>query len=220
MLLVDSFSFWSQLTTEKKSLENGLAFANTDVPFYLSNAFWHPSLENLADILPWYEARQLPPAVIVPANKSDDLRSALLETNFTFELSFAFRKAQKSLDKTITEQVNWTQMGYAGELLATYYEQPELAINIGKGLGEALQKDSNIKAFLSYEHEPVGTMIIYQGETALSAMLLVDRDGALEHRLVTEAEILGLDAYVLEPVVDEATSDPELTLERWSIQST
>ena len=214
---LDSFTFWSQLVTEKLTLSESTALANTDVPYYLSNALWHLSPGKLADFIPWYEARKLPPAVIVPAAKPHVLEQALLETNFTFELSFAFRKAQKSLDKTITEQVNWTQMGYAGELLATYYEQPELAINIGKGLGEALQKDSNIKAFLAYEDEPVGTMIIYQGEKALSAMLLVDNNGALEHRLVTEAEILGLDAYVLEPVVDEATSDPELMLERWSI---
>ena len=218
-LFADAFSFWSGLTSEAPALANGTSLFNSDVPYYLANAVWHPSADKLRALIPWYRARQLPPAVIVTAAEAPDLTAALLESDFSHELSFSFRRAKAFQAEGLTEQVHWTQMRFAGELLAKHYQQPSLALTIAKSLTKALENDDRIKAYLAYQDEPVGTLLTYQGETALTAMLYVDRGGALEHRLVSEAAVLGLDAYVLEPVKHGERCNPALSLERWSIDS-
>mgnify|MGYP000046704645 CR=1 FL=1 len=213
-----AFSFWSQVSTEQAKLPGGTAFAHTDVPYYLSNAAWYPKIGELASVTEWYAARNLPPSLIVPSLRDDAVEQTLQDGPFMLEKSFHFRAAEANFDTAhIVEQVSWSQSRYAAELLANAYEQPDLSFAIAKSLTTALQAEPKIQLFLAYGDKPVGTMVTFESEDVLSAMLLVGSDGSLETRLVQEAESRGLNPLILELLPDHTTLKSVRGLERWSI---
>ena len=212
-----AFSFWSLLSTEQAEISGGRALAHSEVPYLLSNAAWYPRPGELKSVTEWYAARDLPPALIVPGERDDAVEHILQDGPFTVEQSFIFRAAEPDEAASVVEQVSWAQTRYAGELLAGFYGQPELAVAVAKSLTNAVQQSPAVQVFLAYEDEPVGTMVAFERENALSSMLLVE-SGGLEPRLAQEAAARGLQAFVLEPLPAGVTFRSRRSLERWSIR--
>lgn len=216
------FSFWS-LLAEQTVLEAGQALTNLDIPFYLSNAVWQPDLINTGLIKHFYENKNLPPALIVSALKTPNLEAQLEHSPFEFECSFVLREAhlrEAQVTETVVEQVSWSQMRYASQILANHYEQPELTLTLSKQLSEAMQKHPQINAFIAYNttsSEPVGTMITHETNSSLTAHLLIDKDGSLEQRLHTDAKHQNKSAFVLEQLPESTKAATQFGLERWSI---
>ena len=211
-----AFAFWHHLTTEQANLPGGTALANTNVPYLLSNAAWYPKLGQLQSVAEWYAVCELPPALIVPGRKEDDIERTLQEGPFMLERGFTFREALETHSETLVEQVDWRQTRYAGALLARHYEQPDLELAIASSLADAMQKNPSVQAFLSYKEDPVGAMVTFERDDTLTAMLLVDGDGGLETRLAQDAARRGLKGLVLEALPDGVTAGGGL--ERWSIR--
>ena len=211
-----AFTFWSHLITEQASLAGGEALAHLEVPYLLSNAAWYPKPGQLQSVAEWYAERELPPALIVPSTRKDTLERTLQEGPFMLERGFIFRETVETEAESVVEQVDWRQTRCAGELLARYYEQPELALTIASSLAQVMQESSNVQAFLSYQDNPVGAMVTFEQEDVLAAMLLVDEDGGLEHHLAQDAAQRGMRAFVLEALPEGATVGGGL--ERWSIR--
>ena len=211
-----AFAFWRHLTTERNELPGGIALANSNVPYLLSNAAWYPKPGELQSVAEWYAVRELPPALIVPSDRDTNLERTLREGPFILEQSFTFRKALETSSENLVEQVDWRQTRYAGELLAQHYEQPGLALAIASSLAHAMQQNPSVQAFLSYEEDPVGAMVTFEQEDTLTAMLSVDEDGGLETRLAQDAARRGLKGLVLEALPDGVTVSGGL--ERWSIR--
>lgn len=201
-------AFWALLATERAEMAGGLALANTEVPFYLSNAAWGANPARLGEVTPWYGARGLPSAVVVPGGGG----AGLAERGFALELAFGFRAARGREGSSLVEQVGWAQLRQAGELLAAHYRQPGLALAIARSLVRAAQDDARVQTFLAYDigGAAVGALTAFAAAGALAAMLLVDPDGALEARLAREAHALGLRARVFE-------AGGEGGLERWAL---
>lgn len=214
-----AFTFWSSLSTEQAKLSSAKALAHKDVPYYLSNAAWYPKPGDLNSVTEWYAARDLPPALIVPALRAEGLERSLQDNSFQFEKQFQFRPAVSSPDTpdTIVEQVSWSQSRNAAKLLADFYEQPALDFAIAKSLTAALQAESSFELFLAYDETPVGAMLTFESKAYLSAVLLVDNESSLETRLVQEADSRGLTPFILEPLPDDTTPNAKRSLERWSI---
>lgn len=213
-----AFSFWSLLSTERADLPGGRALAHSEVPYLLSNAAWYPQPGELKSVAEWYAARDLPPALIVSGARDAAVERTLQDGPFDLEQSFIFRPAEPTdASQAVVEQVGWAQTRYAGEVLAKFYGQNELAVAISKSLTNAMQRSSDVQTFLAYEDEPVGTMVTFEQETTLSAMLLVE-SGGLESRLAQDAGVRGLQAFVLEPLPGGVTFRSARSLERWSIR--
>lgn len=213
-----TFRFWSRLTTETDDLPGGRALANLEVPYLLANAAWYPQAGGLASLNDWYAERDLPPAVVIADHEAEGLEPALRAASFRPERAFIFREARASpLPRdVVTEQVSWTQLRYAGEVLAAHYQQPELALAIGAGMARLLEASQDVLAFLSYAPEPSGVMLALEHEAALLVMLLADESGALEARLCAEARAQGKRALVLEALPERTTSVSATALARWS----
>jgi hypothetical protein len=124
-----AFEFWSLLTTECENLAGGIALANLEAPFLLSNAAWYPKIGELKTIAQWYAKRGLPPALVVPSVRDEDLEHALQESAFTLEKTFAFIPIHTSslirLTNNTVEQASWLQSRVTAELLATHFGQAE-----------------------------------------------------------------------------------------------
>ena len=210
-----AFAFWSLLSTEQEKLAGGVALANTDVPYFLSNAAWYPQVGELQGVAEWYAARGLPPALIAPSKREDALERALQEGPFRLEHAFTFREAAETPAESLVEQVDWRQTRYAGELLARHYEQPDLGLAIGSSLADAVQKYPPVQAFLSYRDDPVGAMVTFEHDDALIATLLADEGGGLETRLAQDAARRGLRGMVMELLPEGVTTGGGL--ERWVI---
>ena len=214
-----TFSFWSLLTTEKAELAGGRALLHSEVPYLLSNAAWYPQPGRLKSVAEWYAARDLPPALVVPALRDDNLERTLQEGPFELERAFIFREAEPQPEhaEDVVEQVSWTQTRYAGDLLASFYGQADLSIAVAKSVAKAMQHTPAVQTFLAYEKEPVGVMVTFEQENVLSAMLLVG-SGGLEHRLAQEAAARSLRGVVLEALPEGIDQRSEMSLERWSIR--
>lgn len=213
-----AFRFWSRLTTETEDLLGGRALANLEVPYLLANAAWYPQADELASLIDWYAERDLPPAVVISGDEDAGLAPALRTASFRLERAFILREARASPlpHGVVTEQVSWTQMRYAGEVLAAHYQQPELALAIGAGMTRLLETSQDVLAVLGYAPEASGVMLALEHETALVAMLLADESGALEVRLRAEARAQGKRALVLEALPERTTSVSATALARWS----
>ncbi|CAN5902138.1 hypothetical protein BH24DEI2_BH24DEI2_16140 [soil metagenome] len=213
-----AFSFWSLLSTERADLPGGRALAHAEVPYLLSNAAWYPRPGELKSVAEWYAARDLPPALMVSGERDAAVERTLQEGPFKLEQSFIFRPAEPmDASQNVVEQVSWAQTRYAGDLLAKFYGQLELAVAISKSLTEIMQRNADVQTFLAYEDEPVGTMVTFEQENTLSSVLLLG-SGGLEARLAQEADARGLRAFVLEPLPAGTTFRSKRGLERWSIR--
>ena len=213
-----AFSFWSLLSTERANLPGGRALAHSEVPYLLSNAAWYPQTGELKSVAEWYAARDLPPALIVSGERGSALERTLQDGPFALEQAFIFREAEAGDARdALVEQVSWAQTRYAGDLLANFYGQPELAVAIAKSLTNTMQQNSDVQTFLAYQDALVGTMVAFQEGNILSSMLLVE-SGGLEARLVQEAVGRGLQGFVLETLPEAITFRSARGLERWSIR--
>ena len=213
------FSFWSQLG-QLEITDSGHALINLEVPFYLSNAIWYPNSENFDPIQAYYKAKQLPPAVIISNEKSKQLEPLLHQHAFQYKRSFQLRKANSTLTShhdIHVEQVSWSLMRYAAELIANHYEQPDLLHSLSKQLTHLLQTDQKATAYLAYQNEAAGAMISYESKNHTTAMLLVDVEGQLEHRLAQDAIQLNKQALILEALSPGVTESSHYIIERWSI---
>ena len=211
-----AFAFWRHLATEQANLPGGVALANLSVPYLLSNAAWYLKPGQLQSIAEWYAVRELPPALIVPSSREKTLERTLQEGPFMLERSFTFREAVETKSESLVEQVDWRQTRYAGELLARYYDQPDLGLPIASTLTQVMQQTSDVQLFLGYQDDPVGTMVTFEQGDTLLAMLSVDKNGGLEARLAQDAVRRGLQGFVLEALPDGVTVGGGL--ERWSIR--
>ncbi len=119
----DLLSFWQELSSEVQQ-DKAYLLANLNIPFYLSNAAWLEQQNNFIDplISNWYQTRALPVAVILKAN------TLVLPESYKLAHSFLLRKAKPSQAETkeLTEQVGWSQLRFAAQLLAEKYKQPDL----------------------------------------------------------------------------------------------
>ena len=212
-----ALEFYQTLKTAQNKLGSGLALANTEVFYLLANAGWHIQAGDLKELINWYEIMGLPPAVIT-SGENTELNTALKNAGFTAETSFAFRVPEANPNSSIqVEQVSWSQMRYAGELLAKHYEQPENAVAISKSLTKAVQSNAGIKAYLGYKDEAESVMITFETDTYIISMLSVDETGAMEHHLVQMAQ-LGLEPLLLEALPAGVSVSGKMGLRRWSIR--
>ena len=213
-----ALKFWQLLSTAQNKLGNGVALANTDVFYLLANAAWNAEPASYGELTEWYDIMGLPPAVIISGDTSTETQDALKAAGFTPERSFIFRKPQLAEGDAQVEQVSWTQLGYTGELLAKRYEVPEFAAATGKSLTKAVRSASALSSYLAYRDGPVGTLTTFAASGYLLGTLLVDDSGALESRLIQEADSLGLEPLVLEELPTGTFVKGAKGLERWSIR--
>ena len=214
-----AFQFHQTLKTAQNKLGNGLTLANTEVFYLLANAGWHIQAGDLKELINWYEIMGLPPAVITPGDDGE-LNAALKDAGFIVEISFAFRTPEADSSTSIiqVEQVSWSQMRYAGELLANHYAQPENAVAISKSLTQAMQTSAAIKAYLGYEDKAKSVMITFEDDNHMVSMLSVDEGGALENHLLKSAQDLGLEPLILEALPEGISVTGNKGLQRWSIR--
>lgn len=208
----DLLSFWQELANEVQQ-DQACLLANLSIPFYLSNAAWLNHQHEFDDSLisNWYQTRALPVAVLQKAE------SLILPEPYKLEHKFILRKAKsnQSESKEITEQVNWSQLRFVAQLLATKYEQPDLVHELSKGLSKAMQNNPQIIAYLAYDETAISALIAYITKTHLIAMLTKDNTGILEHRLYADAQQQNKTALVLDLEELQSNENPELILERW-----
>lgn len=215
-----AFNFWSLLTTEHEALSGGVALANLEVPLLLANAAWYPKVGELKTVAEWYGKRGLPPALIVPTLRDEDLERTLQEGPFRLEQTFSFSPAAPPsllrLNQHTVEQSSWLRSRVAANLLASSFGGAEWGLALSQSLSRALQGSSHVHSYLAYQDKAVAAMITFEEGGILAAMLSSD-SSRFTKTLLEEAGNLGLKPYVFE----EATSSkvkPELCLERWSIQ--
>jgi hypothetical protein len=215
-----AFAFWSILTTERENLPGGVALANLEVPFLLSNAAWYPRVGELKTIAEWYAKRGLPPALNVPSVRTEELERTLKEGPFMLEQTFCFSPVASPsllrLNQHTVEQSSWLRSRVAADLLADAFGEPQWGFALGQTLSKALQGSGQVGSYLAYQDKAVASMITFEGSGTLAAMLSSDLS-RFTKTLLEEAGNLGLKPYVFEEV---ATCDnhPELCLERWSIR--
>jgi hypothetical protein len=214
-----AFSFWSLLTTERENLLGGVALANLEVPFLLANAAWFPKAGNLKTVAEWYAKRGLPPAVIVPSVRDEELERTLKEGPFRLEQRFCFTRLEPTsflkLSARNVEQASWLQSRVSAELLAAQFGEPQLGSAIGQALSKAMQDFKQVRNYLAYQNKPVATMIAFEQNGILAGMLTTQAE-MFTPTLLEEAGIFDLTAYLFD-MTDEV-KEASLCLERWSIQ--
>jgi hypothetical protein len=214
-----AFNFWSLLTTQQEHLPGGVALANLEVPFLLANAAWYPQAGKLQSVAEWYGKRGLPPAVIVPTLRDEELTQTLADGPFMLEQTFCFTRLEPgSFLKHGTrnvEQASWLQSRTSAELLAAQFGEPQLGSAIGQALSRAMQDFKQVRNYLAYQNKPVATMIAFEQQGILAGMLTTQAE-LFASTLLEEAGIFDLTAYLFE-MTDEV-KETSLCLERWSIQ--
>jgi hypothetical protein len=215
-----AFSFWSLLTTEREDLPGGTALANLEVPFLLANAAWSPKGNELKTIAEWYAQHNLPPAVIVPSIRENDLEHILQESSFRLEQTFCFSPIAPPsllhLNQHTVEQSSWLRSRVAADLLASSFGGAEWAFALSQTLSRALQDSRQIHSYLAYQDKAVASMITFEQGGILAAMLTSDAS-RFTQTLSEEATNLGFKAYNFEAVMT-SNVNAALCLERWSIQ--
>jgi hypothetical protein len=214
-----AFSFWSLLTTEREDLEGGITLANLETPFLLSNAAWYPKAGELKTIAKWYAKRGLPPALVVPSVRDEDTEHTLREGPFILEQTFCFSPVTTSpllrLNQYTVEQSSWLRSRVAADLLASSFGGTKWSFALSQTLSRALQNSSQIRSYLAYQDKAVASMITFEENGTLAAMLTSDV-GQFTKTLLEEAGNLGLKPCIFE--VASVDGNSELCLERWSIQ--
>jgi hypothetical protein len=214
-----AFNFWSLLTTQQEHLPGGVALANLEVPFLLANAAWYPRIGQLQSIAAWYSKRGLPPAVIVPSVRDEDLERTLQEGPFMLEQRFCFSRLEPNsflkLNTRNVEQAGWLQSRTSAELLAAQFGEPQLGSAIGQALSKAMQDFKQVRNYLAYQNKPVATMIAFEQNGILAGMLTTQAE-IFTATLLEEAGIFDLTAYLFE--ITHEVKEASLCLERWSIQ--
>jgi hypothetical protein len=216
-----AFSFWSLLTTEREDLEGGVALANLEVPFLLSNAAWYPKVGEFKTIAEWYAKRGLPPALIVPTLRDEDLERTLREGPFILEQIFSFSPVSitsllRQNHRTI-EQASWLQSRVTAELLATHFGGAEFAVGMSQTLSRAIQGSSHIRNYIAYQtQKPLAAMVTFEQNGTLAAMLTNNRS-VFTQTLLQEADAFKMMPYLFE-TPDGTNTNTSLSLERWSIQ--
>jgi len=215
-----AFSFWKLLAGECERLSGTVALANSEAPLLLSNAVWYPEPGSFSEVAAWYAERDLPAALVVPAQRGEALERTLRE-GFGLERAFSFLPltAPNSLSGSyaeVVEQVSWAQGRVLGEVIAAHYGLPEYDVALGGVLTRVMQAHPNVTGYLAYAEGAVGAMVVYEAEGTLAAMLLAGAREALEARLMVEAQEQKLDAYVLEALGNGITARDARSLERWS----
>lgn len=214
-----AFNFWSRLTTEHEDLSGIKLLANLEVPLLLSNAAWYPKVGELQSVAEWYGKRGLPPALIVPKVRELDLERTLQEGPFTLEQTFCFSPVTTPsllrLKQHTVEQSSWLRSRVAADLLASSFGGAQWGLGLSQTLSRVLQDSSHIRSYLAYQEKAVASMITFEQDDILAAMLTSDAS-RFTRTLLEEASNLGLQPYIFE---EATTSDvkPELCLERWSI---
>lgn len=217
MLYDVAYRFWSLLSSDKEILPGGKALANLEVPLLLANAAWYPKAAWLSSVFRWYEQRNLPPAVIVPGLKDQQLEYSLHQGSFCLELALGFFQPDFKNMSDLVEQVSWLQNRTSARLLAEHYGETAWELELSQTLTRAMQSNADIQNYLAYNDKPKGAMITFTQTPFHLAMLLADAGGALKHRLVQDANRLNCQAYVLSTLSEKDTISPEYRLERWSI---
>lgn len=216
-----AFGFWSLLTTEREDLSGGIALANLEAPFLLSNAAWYPKVGELKTITEWYAKRGLPPALIVPSLRDEDLERTLREGPFMLEQTFSFSPVSvtsllRQNHRTI-EQASWLQSRVTAELLASHFGQADFALEISQTLSWAMQGSSFIRTHIAYQtQKPLAAMVTFEQHGTLAAMLMSDKH-IFTQTLLQEADTFKIMPYLFE-TSDGADANPSLCLERWSIR--
>lgn len=216
-----AFEFWSLLTTECENLAGGIALANLEAPFLLSNAAWYPKVGKLKTTAEWYAKRGLPPALVVPTLHDEDLERTLREGPFMLEQTFSFSPVSvtsllRQNHRTI-EQASWLQSRVTAELLAAHFGQPEFAVGISQTLSRAMQGSSHIHTYIAYQtQKPIAAMVTFEQHSTLAAML-TNNSYVFTQTLLQEADTFKMMPYLLE-TSDGANTNPSLCLERWSIR--
>lgn len=215
-----AFSFWSLFTTEHEDLAGGIALANLEAPFLLSNAAWYPKTGELNIIAEWYTKRGLPPTLIVPSVRDESLEHTLREGPFVLEQTFSF--SPTSLTSLLrqnhwtTEQTSWLQSRVTAELLAAHFGQTDFAVGVSQTLSRAMQGSSHVRTYIAYQtQKPIATMVTFEQHGTLAVMLTNDIH-IFTQTLLQEANTFKLMPYLFETA--EAADNPSLCLERWSIQ--
>ncbi|HEX7021462.1 MAG TPA: hypothetical protein VF171_01305 [Trueperaceae bacterium] len=214
-----AFDFFRLLSEVEAELPGGRALANPKVPLLLSNAVWHPNAAQLEPVAGWYAERGIEPAVVVPAERGEELEDALQGGPYVRAQAFAFRALEPSQDsgfETSVEQVNWAQGRALGEVLAAHYGMPRSGTALGGALTVAMQRSPKVLGFVAYDDGVAGAMVLYETAEALTAMLSGGRQEALQWRLAAEAEERGVTPFVLEVLAEDAGTRQD-SFERWSI---
>jgi hypothetical protein len=215
-----AFAFWSLLTTERENLPGGIALANLEAPFLLANAAWYPKVGELKTVAEWYAKRGLPPALIVPSVRDEDLEHTLREGPFRREQTFSFSPVSvtsllRQNHRTI-EQASWLQSRVVSELLAVYFGQTDFALGMSQTLSRAMQDSSQIRIYIAYQtQKPLAAMVTFEQHGTLAAML------NSQPQLFTQTLLQEADTFKMMPYLFETSAradSPSLSLERWSIQ--
>jgi hypothetical protein len=216
-----AFAFWSLLTTEREDLPGGVTLANLEAPFLLSNAAWYPKVGEFKTIAEWYAKRGLPPALIVPSARDEDLERTLREGPFRPEQTFSFSPVSvasllRQNHRTI-EQASWLQSRVTAELLATHFGGAEFAVGMSQTLSRAMQNSNHIRNYIAYQtNKPIAAMVTFEQHGTLTAML-VNSTHIFTQTLLQEADTFKMMPYLFE-TSDGANTNTSLSLERWSIQ--
>jgi hypothetical protein len=216
-----AFSFWSLLTTTRENLPGGVALANLEAPFLLSNAAWYPKVGELKTVAEWYAKRGLPPALVVPSVRDEDLGRTLREGAFELEQTFSFSPISvtsllRQNHRTI-EQASWLQSRVTAELLASHFGQEEFAVGMSQTLSRAMQGSGQVRAHIAYQsNKPLAAITTFEQEGILAAML-TSQAQLFTQTLLQEADTFKMMPYLFE-VSNQTEINPLLSLERWSVQ--
>jgi hypothetical protein len=216
-----AFGFWSLLTTECEDLPSGVTLANLEAPFLLSNAAWYPKVGELKTLAEWYAKRGLPPALVVPSVRDEELERTLREGPFVLEQTFSFSPVSVTSllrqNHRAIEQASWLQSRVTAELLATHFGAAEFAVGMSQTLSRAMQGSSHLRTYIAYQtQKPIAAMVTFEQHGTLAAML-TNNIQIFTQTLLQEADTFKMMPYMFE-TSNGANTDTSLCLERWSIQ--
>ena len=201
----EAFDFWRLLAEIYTPLGESKVLVNTAAPIVLSNALWYPEPESITEARDFYGEQGVSASCFLSAELDDGLFQTLALSNAGFsrtaQYGFTAVNAVKPSSLEV-EQVSWAQTRTLGEVIAVNHALSPYAVAVGQALALALQLEPTLSAFVAYDGNPVGAMVIQAFSDNLTAFVLEsltqEADTALRARLHFEAGTQGKAAFVFE----------------------
>jgi hypothetical protein len=150
-------SFWACFA-RNQILEEVKFFENSNLPILEVNAGYPSSVSDIAKLEQEFLARGKSGVLVLCDNPSLELAAS--NAQFQPYSSLVLLEVQSETNDLIVEQVSWTQATTLAKIWCSQNSALDWQEHVAKEIASAMQKNSNLIAYLAFEnHEPVGMMI-------------------------------------------------------------